>query len=86
MSFFCPHEGHGSAPRSAATIDDSVRPLKTPVDGGTFDVNADGEVIIPINAKVKALNPQAFAITMEKPGGVMVSEQKEVAAIAKRET
>ena len=59
---------------------------KTPVDGGTFDVNAEGEVIIPINAKVKALNPQAFAITMEKPGGVPVSEQKKVAALAKRET
>jgi anti-sigma-K factor RskA len=59
---------------------------KTPVDGGTFDVTSDGEVIIPINAKVKAMNPQAFAITMEKPGGVVVSDQKKVAALAKRET
>ena len=59
---------------------------KTPVDGGTFDVTTDGEVIIPIDAKVKALKPQAFAITMEKPGGVPVSEQKKVAALAKRET
>ena len=59
---------------------------KTPVDGGTFDVSAEGEVIIPINPKVKALNPQAFAITMEKPGGVPVSPQTKVAAIAKRET
>ena len=59
---------------------------KTPVDGGTFDVTSEGEVIIPINPKVKALNPQAFAITMEKPGGVPVSEGKKVAALAKRET
>jgi len=59
---------------------------KTPVDGGTFDIGADGEVIIPIDAKVKVQNPQAFAITMEKPGGVPVSKQDRVAAVAKRET
>ena len=59
---------------------------KTPVDGGTFDVNADGEIIIPIDAKVKVQNPQAFAITIEKPGGVVVSKQDKVAALAKRET
>lgn len=59
---------------------------KTPVDGGTFDINSDGEVVIPIDAKVKALNPQAFAITVEKPGGVVVSTQGKLAALAKRET
>lgn len=59
---------------------------KTPVDGGTFDINADGDVIIPIDAAVKVQNPQAFAITIEKPGGVVVSEQKKLAALAKRET
>jgi anti-sigma-K factor RskA len=59
---------------------------KTPVDGGTFDINSDGEVIIPIDAKVKALNPQVFAITIERPGGVPVSKQEKVPALAKRET
>jgi anti-sigma-K factor RskA len=59
---------------------------KTPVDGGTFDVNSDGEVIIPIDAKVKVQNPQAFAITIEKPGGVVVSKQEKLAALAKKET
>lgn len=59
---------------------------KTPVDGGTFDVTNDGEIIIPIDAKVKVQNPQAFAITVEKPGGVVVSKQDKVAALAKRET
>jgi anti-sigma-K factor RskA len=59
---------------------------KTPVDGGTFNIDSDGEVIIPINAKVKAMNPQAFAITIEKPGGVPVSKQEKVPAVAKRET
>ena len=58
---------------------------KTPVDGGTFDITTDGEVIIPIDAKVKVQNPQAFAITLEKAGGVPVSKEKPV-ALAKRET
>ena len=59
---------------------------KTPVDGGTFDIGSDGEVVIPISAKVKAINPQVFAITIEKPGGVPVSKQEKVPAVAKRET
>ncbi|HTK37966.1 MAG TPA: anti-sigma factor [Pyrinomonadaceae bacterium] len=59
---------------------------KTPVDGGVFDVNSDGEMVIPINPKVKALNPKAFAITIEKPGGVVVSTQEKVAALGKVET
>ncbi|MEM8546814.1 MAG: anti-sigma factor [Pseudomonadota bacterium] len=49
-----------------------------PVDGGVFDVlavnvNADGEVLIPIDAKLDILDPAAFAITREQPGGVVVS-------------
>ncbi len=52
---------------------------KTPVDGGTFDISADGETVIPIDAKVKTLNPKAFAITIEKPGGVVVSKEKHAA-------
>lgn len=52
---------------------------KTPVDGGTFDINLDGEVVIPIDAKVKTLDPKAFAITIEKPGGVVVSTKPHAA-------
>lgn len=52
---------------------------KTPVDGGTFDINSDGEVIIPIDAKVRTLDPKAFAITIEKPGGVVVSTKPHAA-------
>jgi len=59
---------------------------KTPVDGGVFNVNSDGEVVIPIDPKVKALNPKAFAVTIEKPGGVPVSKQEKVAALGKVET
>lgn len=45
-----------------------------PVDGGVFDVQAgEREVIIPINAKLAVNKPAAFAITLEKSGGVVVS-------------
>ncbi len=44
-----------------------------PVDGGVFDVNEDGEVIVPIDAKLHVNKPTVFAITVEKPGGVVVS-------------
>lgn len=47
---------------------------KNPVDGGVFDVPAGAaEVIIPMNAKLAVGKPAAFAITLEKPGGVVVS-------------
>lgn len=67
-------------------IFDQNQDPKTPVDGGVFDVSANGEVTIPINAKLKVKNPQLFAITIEKPGGVVVSKQEKVASLAKRET
>lgn len=63
-------------------IFDETQSDKTPIDGGTFDVNSDGEVVIPIDAKLKAKNPAAFAITIEKPGGVVVSSREKVAALA----
>ena len=43
-----------------------------PIDGGVFDV-ASGEVVVPIDAKLTVGTPAAFAITREKPGGVVVS-------------
>ena len=46
-----------------------------PVDGGVFDIPAGSEeVIIPIDPKLAVVQPAAFAITAEKPGGVVVSE------------
>lgn len=61
---------------------DPTQDPKYPVDGGTFDVNADGEVIIPINAKLKIQNPSLFAVTVEKPGGAVVSKRDKMAAVA----
>ena len=54
-------------------IVDSSRDPK-PIDGGVFDVLEDGEVIVPIDAKLMVNTAQAFAITLEQPGGVVVSD------------
>lgn len=67
-------------------IFDKTQDKATPIDGGTFDVTADGEVVIPINAKLKAQDPTMFAITIERPGGVVVSKREKIAALAKVET
>ncbi len=67
-------------------IFDKTQDAKTPIDGGTFDVDRNGEVIIAINAKLKAQGPALFAITIEKPGGVVVSKRDKIAALAKVET
>jgi hypothetical protein len=56
------------------------------IDGGVFDVNAQGEIVVPINAKLKARSPDMFAVTMEKPGGVPRSKKDKIVSIAKVET
>lgn len=63
-------------------IFDETQSEKTPIDGGVFDVGADGEVIVPIDARLKTRNPKAFAVTVEKPGGVVVSDRKRIVALA----
>lgn len=52
-----------------------------PVDGGVFD-SAGGEILVPIDAKLKVVEPWQFAVTVEKPGGVVVSQQERVVALA----
>lgn len=56
---------------------------KHPIDGGVFDANEAGEIIIPIDAKIKVQKPKMFAVTAEKPGGVVVSPLEKVMAVAK---
>jgi anti-sigma-K factor RskA len=67
-------------------IFDENQDPKTPIDGGVFDVNSEGEVVIPVNAKLRVKGAKVFAITVERPGGVVVSKQEHVAALAKVET
>lgn len=53
-----------------------------PIDGGVFNVTQSGEVVVPIQAKLQVVSPEAFAITIEKPGGVVVSTQERLPLLA----
>jgi len=64
-------------------IFDKNQDEKTPVDGGIFDVERDGEIIVPINAKLRIKDPKMFAVTVEKPGGVVVSKREKIVALGK---
>ena len=52
------------------------------MDGGVFDVSADGEVIVPIDPKLGVVDPTLFAVTIEKPGGVVVSSRERLPLLA----
>jgi hypothetical protein len=63
-------------------IFDAERDKRYPVDGGVFDVPANAaEVVIPIRATLMVRKPAAFAVTVEKPGGVVVSGREHVVAL-----
>jgi len=63
-------------------IFDGTRDKRYPVDGGVFDVPANAaEVIIPIHAALLVHKPAAFAVTVEKPGGVVVSARDHVVVL-----
>lgn len=54
------------------------------VDGGVFNINdANAETIVPINAKLAVDKPYLFAVTIERPGGVVVSERERIVVLAK---
>ena len=63
-------------------IFDAGRDKRYPVDGGVFDVPANSnEIIIPIRAALAVLKPAAFAVTVERPGGVVVSAKDHVVVL-----
>lgn len=64
-------------------IFDADRDERYPVDGGVFDVPAGAtEVLVPIRAKLPVAHPKLFAITVEKPGGVVVSDRSRLPLLA----
>lgn len=66
-------------------IFDAKQDERYPIDGGVFDIDSTtGDVIIPINAKLHVVDPTMFAITVEKPGGVVVSSRDRIALLAKK--
>lgn len=64
-------------------IVDETQDAKTPISGGVFDINKTGEVIVPVNAQIQVRKPKMIAVTVEKSGGVVVSKQEKVVALAK---
>jgi len=63
-------------------IFDAGRDKRYPVDGGVFDVPANaGDVVIPIRATLMVRKPAAFAVTVENPGGAVVSGREHVVAL-----
>jgi hypothetical protein len=63
-------------------IFDGGRDQRFPVDGGVFDVPANAtEAVIPIHAALRVLSAKAFAVTVERPGGVVVSGRQHVVAL-----
>jgi anti-sigma-K factor RskA len=65
-------------------IFDATRGDQYPVDGGVFDVpaNSNGEVIVPILARLPIRDPALFAVTIEKPGGAVVSSRERIVVVA----
>lgn len=61
---------------------DSTRDDRFPVDGGVFDINTPGRVIVPITPKINVREAAAFAVTVEAPGGVVVSTRERIATLA----
>ncbi len=64
-------------------IFDATRDERYPVDGGVFDIPPGvDEVVIPIDAKVFVNEPALFAVTVEPPGGVVVSDRERIVLVA----
>jgi len=54
-----------------------------PIDGGVFNIPPGAtEVVIPIDAKIGVSEAWQFAITVEKPGGVVVSDRSRLPLLA----
>jgi hypothetical protein len=63
-------------------IIDAERDARYPVDGGVFDVSSNGEVLVPVTARLRVGRPTLFAITLEQPGGVVVSSRERLVLAA----
>lgn len=65
-------------------IFDSDRDDRYPVDGGVFDIPAGRqEVVVPIDPKLTVEQPTLFAVTVEQPGGVVVSDRERIVLLAR---
>ncbi len=78
----------GLAPNDHAALQyqlwifDKTRDDKYPIDGGVFDVSASGEVVVRIDPKLHVNEAALFAVTIERPGGVVVSRREHIVVTA----
>jgi len=63
-------------------IFDTARDDALPVDGGVFDIDSEGRVIVPIDAKLSITKAKMFAVTIEDPGGVVQSKRERLPLLA----
>lgn len=64
-------------------IFDRGRDERYPVDGGVFDVEAgQTETVVAIRNRLRIGEPYLFAVTVERPGGVVVSDRSRIALLA----
>lgn len=59
-------------------IFDKNQDPRYPIDGGVFDIAGTGEAIVPIRAAIRVAGCTMFAITVERPGGVVVSSRERI--------
>lgn len=59
-----------------------ARGMEQRISGAIFDAAGTGEVIVPITPGIAVRGAAAFAVTIEKPGGVWVSDMKRRVVIA----
>ncbi|MBL9150369.1 MAG: anti-sigma factor [Phycisphaerae bacterium] len=64
-------------------IFDKTRDERFPVDGGVFDVADNGEAVVPIRPPVPVRDASLFAVTVEPPGGSVVSDRR-IVLVGKR--
>ncbi|MBX3364947.1 MAG: anti-sigma factor [Phycisphaeraceae bacterium] len=63
-------------------IVDAELGLSQRISGGVFDVPTSDEVVVPIRPALGFTQPVAFAVTIERPGGVWVSDMSRRVVIA----
>ena len=64
-------------------IFDRERDERYPVDGGVFDMPPGGGAAeVAVRAKLAVDEPTLFAVTVEEPGGVVVSSRERIATLA----
>ena len=64
-------------------IFDSERDSSKPTSGGVFDVlSCDGEYLVEIAPSIAVFEGKSFVVTVEPPGGVVVSKRKHIVRTA----